>query len=503
MNLKEVFKKIPALFTATLPTGGLEISHTGIRFLMLRGNQFTQESVQFGPNVIEEGRIIDEAQFAAALKELHDKLAQSQKIIHATVVIPSPAVYVQAFSVPQLNDKKAFAEAIDLNLQTLSPEEVSQTYYDYQEIKENESAGHLDLLGAFANAELIEAYSRALTAANFHVVSIEFPGLALSRLIRQRWQELELSKHYLIIYVNHEGLLLLILKNGNLYFNHFTSWKTALQNSELETMNFAQVSDFLTQELQKVAHFYLGRTGHQLTEAILIAPKFNYEITELAGKKFSLTLRNLVLSGSITIEPSWFPVLGAALRGLIARSKDDNISLTQTTAKEEYYEQRILTFIGLWRNVLVGTLTLIFLAFLVTDTAFLKSERQLKLTATTSLPAQNTVAIGELRSRAETFNRAVTLIAKGKSQDISWVPILKQLNQIAADVTLERILVDRPSGALTLSGDAPTEQAAIDFKNRLTAAKNITDVSLPLSNLKTEADKTVSFTLTAKVKSFE
>src|SRR6185436_1857531 len=120
----------------------------------------------------------------------------------------------------------------------------------------------IDLLGAFAARTALDEFTTCVKEANFNVIAVEFPGLALARLIRERWGGLEAQEDYLLIDINGEGLLLVFLKNGNVYFNHFTSWEQV--NGGKELSGFEQIKDFFSQEVQRVLNFYLGRSGKSL-----------------------------------------------------------------------------------------------------------------------------------------------------------------------------------------------------------------------------------------------
>ena len=66
-------------------------------------------------------------------------------------------------------------------------------------VRENKNRGQVDLLGAFINSKVVDTYREALKEAGFNIVTIEFPGLALARLIRERWGGLSSFEHYLLI----------------------------------------------------------------------------------------------------------------------------------------------------------------------------------------------------------------------------------------------------------------------------------------------------------------
>ncbi len=498
MKLPHLPEKLRSMLAAQPRVGGLEISHSSLKYLAIKGARSMQQaSITLPPGVIEKGKLIGAASFAAALKNLHNQIAPPSTPVNVVLIIPSSLVYVQAFSVPLMQPKEQ-EEAIDLNLQMISPGKIEESYYDWQEIKKNEAAGHLDLLGAFTNAATVDTYIAALTNANFNVVSVEFPALSLSRLVKERWQNPAAEQHHLLIYLNNEGLLIAVLKNTNLYFAHFTPWTDIVAPTINHEISFPDIQSFVTQEIQRVLAFYLSKSGHSLTNAILISPTFNYEIVQIAEKQFSLTIKNLAITELPSLSASWFPVLGAGLRGLISRAKDTFLSLAHVSAKTEYYQEHTLSLIGLCRNIVVGALIFVFISYLTVDGIFFHNEATAKPAVTPQIAPVNTEEIQKLRQEAEAFNQLTALVGIAKAGEAGWSPILSELRSVTgSSIAITRIFADRANLSLIITGTAANELAAINFKGRIERIEKIKSVSLPLSQIKTEGQESVSFTLNA------
>lgn len=492
-----LIEKVRQLLTTRPKVGGLEISHASLKYLAIRGSRSIQQaSLKLPPGIIEGGKSANTEQLIAAFKSLHSQIAPPSIPLSVVLIIPSSLVYTQAFAVPMMKAGEQ-EEAIDLNLQMISPGKIEESYYDWQEIKKNETAGHLDLLGAFANSFVIDEFVSALTSANFNVVSVEFPGLSLSRLVKERWQNPAIDGQQLLIYINGEGLLVSILENANLYFADFTPWSTIVSKAQTQEIVFADVQSFMTQEIQRVLTFFLGRTGHSLTSGILISPMFNFEIVQIAEQKFSLTMKNLTITELPELSPTWFPVLGAGLRGLIARSKDTFLSLSKISAKTEYFQERTLSLMALGRNIIVGMLIFIFLAYLTVDAVLYRSEASHGPQETlVSLVDEKEVLA--LRTGAETFNKLTELALIAKAKEENWSPVLSAIQEIAGtSIAITRIFADRTNLTLLIAGTATNELAAINFKGRVERIPNMKSVSLPLNQIRTDEQGGVLFTLTA------
>lgn len=494
MKIAALKEKIVRLFAAKPHIGSLEISHASLKYLLIKGAKSIQQaSLKLPPGVIEQGKPVQMTQLVSALKTLHNQITPTSNPVSIVLIIPSSLVYVQAFSVPMMTPAEQ-EEAIDLNLQMISPVKIDEAYYDWQEIKKNESAGDVDLLGAFTNSTVVDQYISALSEAKFNVVSIEFPGLSLSRLVKERWQA-DVPQQ-LLMYLNSEGFLSLVLRNENLYFAHFTSWSDVVATAQEREISFADIQDFTTQEIQRVLSFYLGKTGRTITEAILISPMFNYEIVQVAQEKLNLSVKNLTITELPELSANWFPVLGAALRGTISRSKDTFLSLSQISAKTEYYQERALTLIALCRNIVIGTLLFVFVAYLTVDAIFYQHQKSGDMIPAFQAPI-NTTEVESLRAEAQAFNKLVTLAHAAKKTEANWSPVFENLKTTAGTtITLSRVFADRNNLTLIVNGTATNELAAINFKGRVERIANVKSASLPLSQIKQEGPDSVSFTLT-------
>ncbi len=496
------FIKVKNLLTSPLPIAGLEISNTSLKYLLIKGTAIVQASLRLPPGIIEHGLIKDRKNFVAALRNLHSQVGPLARPLNVVLLLPSNLVFAQAFSVPII-DKEHLEESINLNLQMISPNRIEDSYYDWQEIKENKDLGHLDLLGAFASSSVVSEYESALKEAQITVVAAEFPGLSLARLIRDRWLGIEAEQHYVLMYLRGEGMLITILRNGNLYFNHFTPWAEIKGGFDLKKTTFEDVKGFVAAELQRVLNFYLGKVGRPLEEAILISPVFNYEIVKLVTETLGLKIRNLTIAELPDLQPGWFPALGAALRGIISRGKDSFISLTQTSTMTEYYQERLISFLGSWRNIILGTLAFIFVSYIVVDTSFVQQEKQLQLRTTVEFSLADLQNSQLIQSKISSFNKLLSWIEKVAPQEAAWSTFTQHMQAVAGnEIMLERLFADKTNKTVQISGKAPSEQSAIAYKNRLVKEPLIENLLLPLSNLRTEADKRVSFSLSFKVKGF-
>jgi len=502
-DFKKILGPLSRLITSSLPIGGLEISDSSLRFLQVKNNSVVRASLRLPPKIIQDGVLKDARLFTDALRGLHQQINDKPKPINVILIIPSALIYAQSFSVPIL-EKKQMSEAIDLNLQMLSPNDIDKSYYDYQEISENKSLGTVDLLGAFVKGDVIDDYKKIIKASGFNIIAIEFAGLALTRLIKQRWTGLTTDQRYLVVSLDSSGVLMLILKNGNLYFNHFTPWKEIVQSAkDSEKFEFKDIKEFFSREVQRVLNFYLGRFGNSLQESILISPSFNYEIVKLLSEEFKLKIRNLAIAELPKLRPTWFAALGAGLRGLVSRSKDTEISLTQTEAQTEYYFERGLHFLAIWRNIALSVLVFLLIAFTATATFFRQEAQKLENKTASEFSIEDARVQIEAQKEISYFNDLVDSIAGAVDQESGLSFFMSELNRLAGETILLTRINHNIGALVSLAGVADSQQDAIAFKKRLDSYPDYIGVDLPLSNIRTELNGTITFSLTFKVASEE
>lgn len=494
---------IQNFLTSPLKIGSLEISPTAIKYLAIRGGAIVQASLRLPPGIIERGIIKDRALFLSALKNLHAQITPvATRPISVIVVIPSHLVFAQSFTVPMIANTN-LAEAINLNLQTISPTNIEDSYYDYQEIKIHKDMGTIELLGAFGKKDVVSAYEQVIREAGFAPVSVEFPGLALTRLIRDRWGGIELEQDYLLLYVSSEGILMSIIKNGTLAFNHFTPWQEALGSAGAQPNDFTQVKEILKREVQRVANFHVGRTGKQVEEAILISPIFNYEIVKMVSEDLKLKIRNLSIPELPKLPPSWFPALGAALRGLVARSKDTDISLAAESSQLEYFHERTLSFIQVWRNILIGSCIIIIAALALLDTVIVTTERQLATRVSEAKNTEHGAESKRIQQEISSFNTALDKIERLQKNEIAWSSLLTDITKRAGDkILITKVDLHRIASNAGISGRGASDTEVLAFKEALRSNPLITAVDLPLSNISVEPDKSVTFNLSIAIKPY-
>src|SRR3989344_2062706 len=475
---------------------GLEIRDSAVRIIQLRDGNIRRAAVSLEPGVIEDGKVKDRNRFLAALKKIRSQWSSPREKISAIAVIPAGTVYAQLFSIPFIAVAN-FNEAARLNLESVSPVEITSAYIDWQQVGIQDKDGKVDILGAFVQRPIIDDYIGTMKEAGFLPLAIEFPSLALARVIKEYGAGIDTAKSYLVMQVASDGVNFMILRNGNVYFDYFASWKSVQsEGKNAREISFNDFQAMILREMKKVVTFYESRWSGRAEALLLITESLAPEITEFVKSNFNLSVTEVRLRDWPDITPSWLVSFGGAVRAAIARAQDKFISVMPVGTERGYLQSEIMFFIKIWRNVIIATLSFLTILFIFADGFLVSTARQLDYqSASISGQPEGPVVI-TLQEKARVFNQLVDKVLFAKERSIPQSPLFIALNQLAGNkVAFSRIFVNNTQSSILVSGVTKDEAAAIDFKNALIQA-GFQNVSLPLSNIISNADGTVSFTIT-------
>lgn len=472
--------------------GGLQISDSALQFVLAEGERPLTAAFRLPPGVIKNGVIQNKQSFLELLRHLHKMIRPDGESERVRVIVSLPAelVYTQSFNVPNI-DPGLIEESARLNLQMISPLPPERVYLSWQLL--SETPDQYEFLGAVAERTVIDDFARLLREANFLPTAFELPSLSLSRLINRTMTPSQ--RAVLTINISSDGLDLFVLRNGRLYFDHFRSWLSIQgENRQISRQAFEAA---VLEETQRVINFTLSRFKEQLSQTILIAPGFEKEIKDLLESRFGLTVSSLELRNFSSLGPSWFVALGAALRGLIERSRDQEISLSSLTSLEEFYQEQVIRFVVLWRNIILGT-AFIFLVIFIGINIFLVNLEQRIEQQLAGFRTQPVIQeLEQLQAEVSEFNRLVGLVETVKGSEFRWGPFLAQLQNIAgrSRVSFDQIFINSPDRPISIAARAPSSVLAIEFKNNLAKESNFANVDLPLTSVVTLEDNSISFSV--------
>jgi type IV pilus assembly PilM-like protein len=510
-NIKSLLKKYPQieiywdkiikLLKAETIIGGISISGEAIRYIRLNEKKeiVKKIGVVLEPGVIVNGNLKDKKAFLKALKTLRSKLGDFMGETHVIITLPSDKVYIKSFNLPVIKDH-LLNEAVELNLQLLSPIDIKTAYTDWEKIGKTQEEGEkLEILGGFIGKSVVDDYYSVFKEANFGVVAIEFPALSLARLAKDSFFSMSENKSYIILSVSSDGSEFIVARSNSIpYFNYFVSWG-AIKERQISLTKFR---DILTKEMKKVLNFYNSHWHGKITNLILVTRGLYTEIKDAIKKDCpSIGVEPLMVNPKFSnLNPSWYPALGSAIRGRVPRSEDIFISLMGVGTEQSFLESRIAFFMKTWRTALLSTLSVLVAFFIFGDLFLMSLSNNLDRQMSFVTQGKQNQEVSFLEEEASKFNMLVdkALIAENKSKKVS--PSFDIFNSLAADnIKIQRVLFDPVKGNTLITAIANNTQSVIDFKNALTGRREFKDVEFSFTSTVTNPDGTIFFPITFKL----
>lgn len=499
------FKKFYNLINPQPEIAGLEISDAYLRYVFLKGKKANFISVKIPPGVVEEGKIKDKDKFLAVISDFYKKISPNNKKKYIIANIADANVYTEMFSLPK-SAKENFEEAIDLNLRMISPIDFNNAYIDWQVIGEKISSemAQVEILGSFVPKQIIDDYESVLSKAGFEVVAIEFPAVAITRSVANLSEGFDKNKNYILMRVGSDGLAFNFIKNGNLYFLHFTSWFSAY--GDQRKISFDLIKNLIISETQRVLSFYETHSEGKIDSMLLVSPTLNDEISKIIVDNFpGLSIKTPVFREFKNVESVWFGVIGSALRGMKPRAEDTDISLLSAGTEEKFANYQIAAFISIWRNIILSVLGSIIIFFGGFDYIL---ARNVAIFTEKLSPASVSAGISkvtELQKEVNSFNKNADLIHNAYNQKIFWSFFFDQINTLSSNqgITIRRILIQSLNSPVLLSGEADSENKIISFKTALESHPQFANINLQLSNISKGAEGNINFSITFEIKSLK
>ncbi|MFH1188946.1 MAG: hypothetical protein V1652_03840 [bacterium] len=475
------------------PVGGLSITDSTIRYFEFRKGKERSISLRLPPGIVASGKVKDRENFIAALKTVHTEVLKGKKdILQVVLTLPVSDVYAQTFTVPNIS-VRGVDEAAALNIQMISPLDIKTSYYGWQVIGESEgNRKQVEILGAFVPKEIVDPIVTAFHEADYSVVAVEFSSLSLVRSI-QAIGMFAKDAPYVVVDVSVEGLDLLITKNGYLYFDYFYPWSLIQGGSQNITIDKLQT--VIETELRKMLHFYVGHWGEQINNVIIVTPSLWKRLYNIVKEKFPQ------IDIEVVVPQKVCGAHGAALRGLVPRSEDMEISLTTVSAKKVFERDQIIRFINGWRNIFGVLLGFMLVLFVVVDLSLGSFAREVNKTVITISGAE-TQASEIVRAEVQEFNKMVALVKRAKSQDNVVSPLFELLSELAgSSVQYDKILFSGVGKEMVIEGTARREADVLDFKKKVQGVDGFVKVDLPYSSIMANREGRFSFMLRLTVSS--
>ncbi|PIU99251.1 hypothetical protein COS59_00730 [Candidatus Wolfebacteria bacterium CG03_land_8_20_14_0_80_36_15] len=490
--------KILKLLNPQPPIAGLEISDLSLRYFIVKAGQPKIYSVKLEPGVVVEGKLQNKEAFLKALLNLRAQITKKTKQkLFVILNISASNVYSQIFDLPKVAEDN-LEEAVQLNLQMISPINISEAYYDCQKVGESKEKNKIEIAGAFIYRNIIDDFSEMFLKANFVIVAVEFVPLAITRLVKELALNFDKQASYILFHISSDGLNFLIIRNDNLYFNYFTSWRSL--KGEKRYISPEEFRTVVIDETKKILSFYNRNWADPIRSFLIFAQGLSAEIKEITTKDLSLEVQEVAFKKFSKLEYVWFPVLGSSLRGLIDRSEDNIISLASTGTEEEFKRQLFITFVHLWQKIVFSFLAFIIATISAAD-IFLFARVNMLQQNKALITTYNQEELNRLQTQAKEFNKNLVLLKKARSEAPSWSSLFLKIKTIAAQDNIEilKLVIESDQKTIGINARATDEKKAAGFKQRLINEVQFKEVSMPLSNIQPVSENLINFYISFKL----
>jgi|GEM_PF-5705202 len=486
-------KFFPFSFTelTLLPTeevAGLDITDSACRLVLLsrKGLAVRASSEALIPaGAIAAGEVKNEARLAETLLVLK-KQAGPHFAKHPAAIVSLPAAifYTHVLDLPEVPEE-SYEEAARLNALQISPINIDDSYFDWQNLGVDLKTLEREFLIAVALKSKINPYLEALRQAGIEPLAIEPSSLGLVRLLSYFAATAEKNSPHIITHIGKDGLNFVLTKEGKPFFDRYAYW-SEISEAKDRAVSRQDFERIVTRETAKLLHFYRTHHKEEVTQAALLSPLLKTELAEALQRAFKLKAVGLRLP-STDHEPLsdlWAGALGAALRGIIPRADDNIVSLMPTGTEATYARLRFHAFASLWTKIGIGTLAGLLMLVAGTTAVLVGLRDNLAETLGEVQRTSSAAEIEALQTRAAEFNALVTAITQAETHVVALSPAMTALAESseANRARIDRLTFVVSAKEIRLLGFAPNRQAALDFKKALEDTKLFANIELPLGS---------------------
>jgi hypothetical protein len=483
--IKIYFQKILSFLRVRSHADGLEVSDQVLRLTYFDRNAWQMEAVRLAPGIMEKGVIKDAVAFAAALHELKSKLPpakRKKRILNVFVAMSSVNMYSQVFTLPFMEGGD-LDKAIELNVQMISPMDVSHAYFGWQLLDRNEIILRSEIAAAFADKAIVDAMTQALYVAGFVVVGVESRALALVRTLREKATGVDKKQSYLLVDIDSAGVDFLIVRKDALYFEYATPWTDIAD--EKGQIAVAKFEEALSSSMRQVLNFYSQHWPEPLAGVILSAGAFQAQAEEAVRNSSALPVIPLALAMDQQIPSEWFVAFGCGLRGLRLDINDKEINLLGSGAMDTFHAERMLDFLVFWRVLVPVVLGCLIVVFVLANNFLGMTKASIESSSAFTEAGSESAHIAALTASSTAFNQSIALIANAEAETNRNYLMIADIDAAAAtnDITVSHISFQATSTPILVAGIAQSETQIVAFQAAIQGDPHFGTVTLPLLNI--------------------
>ena len=458
-----------SIFLESEPIAGIEVSDSVIRLVLAKRNKLSKTEIAatieqpLESGVVFGGEILKEAEFIAALKKLR---ARCPKDVSCAVLAVSPQhTYGKVFTFPNSLHGRKLEETVRLTIDYQLPLPSKDSYSDFQVISEREN---IKVLIVSASKDRIDRYISAFAAANFPLVAVERYQMALMRAMGE---SIDPEEQGLIVKMPQpDGMQLFVYIGAVCYFTRFLP--TGHDSAEAIENQIKNLLDYLDVEYG-------------------IKPKI-LEYAQLQPQP------DLDFAGAAANKNAWMLGIGAALRGLIPRSKDHMVSLMPVSTGQAYEFRKAIGFSRQVSAIFI-TASIFFVVAFAGAWTFMASLQHQTAGHIQTLDTPPTPTDAAAQAKIERVNALVDVSANILHGRPEWSRVLSEIQaRLTPGIIITNVEFPGVGQPMSITGVAQTRPLLNSFRASLEKSVMLTSIQLPLTNLDQLANIPFSITFSLK-----
>jgi Tfp pilus assembly PilM family ATPase len=509
--MTNIFEKAIDKLTPTEVFPALQITDKKIKYALFSSYDFSIKNfseIELPQGTIVKGEVKNIANLTSALNNLKNSLNSKNKKdykIQCLVSLQSSVFFLRTLEIPDVSDI-SYEEAVKLNLPQISPIEVKDAYYDFQNLGVNQKTKQREFLIGIASKNKLNDYLEAFKRTNFQPLAIEPESLSILRDFQYFSRTVEKNATNLIVYFSADGLMLLITKEGKLLFDYYLYWND-IEEAQDGQITSSDLQSLLTREIRRVLEFYYLRSGENIAYFSFISPFLKEELAQFISTKLNLKEIKIVFPEfnypvlQNKTKDDYAGLIGIGVRStLISRSNDNYLSVTSQDTTEIYKNFQLNSFISLWGKIIAFTLLGLtcILAGVYGVLSYDKNQAEESLSNISN--ASQVVQFQNLQENAKEFNFLLDQLEKisqsAKSSSEYLAPIIE--NASSNGIVIKRFNFASGNKNIIIQASASSQSAALNYKSQLEASGVFEKVDLPLSSF-SQNPQGVDFNLIATI----
>lgn len=371
------------------------------------------------------------------------------------IIVPETQTFVKILTLP-VENQSDLNEAVHWQMRDYLPNNGQEMIIDWRVI--TRTKGNAEVMVVAAKRATIQAYVDAVANAHLIPVVVETPAIALERLI-PRVEEIVVS-----VFMGEEESLVMAISNGKI----LVSSALSSHDPHVVAAELGRVSAHAGKTPTKL---YIG--GVYMTEEVanLLVGNSNVPVEPIAVPVSNITAPNM---------QKFLLALSLTKKNPLAPSSEITINLLPEEWAQHFRHElqgiRFWTF-TLMTSVITWSLFLaVFASFIVLSGRLMSEQEKLK-------KADMTV-FNESVAEVTRVNKSVEQVLAIESSIKTPLEVINKVNSHGvAGITLNAYSVNTETGMSEVAGDASSSAALLELKNALSKNPDMTNVTLPLSNL--------------------